>query len=64
MSAEDAMPKITDLQIQKNNKTRANVYVDGQFAFGAEMVTVMKLGLKIGAEVSEERAEPCAPESR
>ena len=49
------MPKITDLQIQKNNKTRANVYVDGQFAFGAEMVTVMKLGLKIGAEVSEER---------
>lgn len=49
------MPKITDLQIQKNNKTRANVYVDGHFAFGAEMVTVMKLGLKIGAEVSEER---------
>lgn len=46
------MPKITDIQIQKNNKTRANVYVDGEFAFGLEMLTVMKLGLKIGKDVS------------
>ena len=48
------MPKITDMQIQKNNKTRANVYVDGEFSFALEMLTVMKLGLKIGQEVSEE----------
>lgn len=49
------MPKITDLKIQKNNKTRANLYLDGEFAFGVEMLTVMKLGLKIGTEISEER---------
>ena len=49
------MPTITDMQIQKNNKTRANVYVDGEFAFALEMVSVMKLGLKIGAEVSVDR---------
>ena len=49
------MPKITDLTIQKNNKARANLYLDGEFAFGVEMLTVMKLGLKIGQEVSEER---------
>lgn len=49
------MPKITDMQIQKNNKTRANVYIDGEFAFALEMLTVMKLGLKIGQEVSAER---------
>lgn len=49
------MPKITDIKIQKNNKTRANVYVDGEFAFGLEMVTVMKLGLKTGSEVSPEK---------
>ena len=49
------MPKITDLQIQKNNKTRANVYIDGEFAFALEMITVMKLGLKIGDEVSESK---------
>ncbi len=49
------MPKITDLKIQKNNKTRANLYLDDEFAFGVEMLTVMKLGLKIGSEISEER---------
>ena len=48
------MPKITDMQIQKNNKTRANVYIDGEFSFALEMLTVMKLGLKIGQEVSED----------
>ncbi len=51
------MPKITDMQIQKNNKTRANVYLDGEFAFALEMVTVMKLGLKIGAEVSTQKLQ-------
>lgn len=49
------MPKITDMQIQNKNKTRANVYIDGEFAFALEMLTVMKLGLKIGAEVSSEK---------
>ena len=49
------MPKITDMQIQKNNKTRANVYIDGEFAFALEMLTVMKLGLKIGQEVSQQQ---------
>lgn len=51
------MPTITDMQIQKNNKQRANLYLDGQFAFALEMITVMKLGLKIGMEVTQERLE-------
>lgn len=51
------MPKITDMQIQKSNKARANLYIDGEFAFGVEMLTVMKLGLKIGQEVSEEKLQ-------
>ena len=49
------MPKITDMQIQKKNKTRANVYIDGEFSMALEMLTVMKLGLKIGQEVSQDR---------
>lgn len=49
------MPKITDMQIQKSNKTRANVYIDGEFAMALEMLTVMKLGLKIGQDVSESK---------
>ncbi len=49
------MPIITDMQIQKNNKSRANVYIDGQFAMALQMLTVMKLGLKIGKEVTAEQ---------
>lgn len=45
------MPKITDMQIQKRNKSRANIYLDGEFAFALEMLTVMKLGLKIGKDI-------------
>lgn len=45
------MPTITDMQIQKRNKSRANIYLDGEFAFALEMLTVMKLGLKIGKDV-------------
>ena len=48
------MPTITDMQIQKNNKSRANIYLDGEFAFALEMLTVMKLGLKIGKDVDTE----------
>lgn len=51
------MPKITDIQLQKNNKTRANLYLDGEFAFGVQVLTVMKLGLKVGQEVSQVRLE-------
>lgn len=49
------MPKITDLVIQKNNKSRANLYLDGEFVCGVEMLTVMKLGLKIGNDISEQK---------
>lgn len=48
------MPTITDMQIQKRNKSRANIYLDGEFAFALEMLTVMKLGLKIGKDVDVE----------
>ena len=48
------MPTITDMQIQKRNKTRANIYLDGEFAFALEMLTVMKLGLKLGKDVDTE----------
>ncbi len=57
------MPKITDMQIQKNNKTRANIYVDGEYAFALEMVTVMKLGLKIGQDVSAAKLQQAIADS-
>ena len=47
------MSKITDIQPQKRNKNRVNVYVDGEYTLALELLTVMKLGLKIGTEVTE-----------
>ena len=47
------MSKITDIQPQKNNKNRVNVYIDGQYTLALELLTVMKLGLKIGNDVTD-----------
>lgn len=47
------MSKITDIQPQKRNKNRVNVYVDGEYTLALELLTVMKLGLKIGTEVTD-----------
>lgn len=57
------MPTITDMKIQQKNKARANLYLDGEFAFGIEMFTVMKMGLKIGQEVSAELLREAALDS-
>jgi len=35
--------KITALRVQKKNKNRVNVYVDGQFAFGLAAIEAAKL---------------------
>ncbi len=57
------MAQITDLQVQKRNKTRVNVYVDGEFCCALEMLTVVKLGLKIGMEIGSERIKEASADS-
>jgi regulatory protein len=44
--------RITDLSVQKRNKDRVNVYLDGQFAFG--LPAAVAAGLKVGQVISEE----------
>ena len=46
------MPKVTKLEIQKNNKTRVNVYVDDEFYCGMEAITALAVGLKEGKDVT------------
>lgn len=49
------MPTITNLEVQKNNKNRVNIYIDGEFWRGAEAISVVRHGLKMGMEVSVEQ---------
>jgi len=44
--------RITALTFQKHNKDRANVYIDGKFAFGIAAILAVKL--KVGQELSDD----------
>lgn len=46
------MSTITSIKPQKNQK-RVNVYLDGKFAFGLDLETYVKLGLKVEQELME-----------
>lgn len=45
---------ITSVKPQKL-KRRVNIYLDGKFGFGLDLENYVKLGLKVGQELSEER---------
>jgi regulatory protein len=44
------MPKITDITFQTKNKSRVNLFVDGEFFSGVSLETVMKYRIKKGDE--------------
>lgn len=49
------MAVITDISVQKNNKKRCNVYLDGEFSFGVSIDVAYKYNLKKGMEISEKQ---------
>ena len=57
------MPTITQLKLQAKNKDRVNVHLDGSFFCGLTAETVVKHGLKIGSEISEQELEDVQFES-
>ena len=46
--------KITSIEVQKNNKERFNIYLDGEFAFGISMDTLVKHHLTKGQSLTTE----------
>lgn len=50
------MPTITQIESQRD-KNRVNIFLDGKFAFGASLETVLRHGLRAGKELSEEKLE-------
>ena len=57
------MPKITLISLQGKNKSRCNVFVDGEFYSGVSMETVIKFRLKVGMEVAREELDNIILES-
>lgn len=47
--------KVTALKLQTRNKTRVNVFLDGEFAFG--LAKILALPLRIGQELGEAQVE-------
>ncbi|MGL4761604.1 MAG: recombination regulator RecX [Sarcina sp.] len=45
------MSKITDIEVQKRNKERVNVYVDGEFTFACDAEFVYKENLKLNMQI-------------
>lgn len=46
---------ITEISVQKRNKKRSNVYVDGRYYCALDNFTVIKYGLKSEMEIDEEK---------
>jgi regulatory protein len=51
------MPTITAIEPQRRDPERVNIYLDGQFAFGASMMVAAARGLSEGTTLSAEDVE-------
>ena len=49
--------KITKIEVQKKNKSRVNLYLDGEFNCGLSLETIVKNGIKEGREITDEQLE-------
>jgi len=56
--------RITALKIQARDKGRVNVFVDGKYRFSLDITQVAELGIKNGAEYSEEELVELENESQ
>jgi regulatory protein len=56
--------KITALKIQVRDKDRVNVFIDGKYRFSLDMTQVAELGIKNGAEYTEEELVELENESQ
>lgn len=56
--------KITGISIQKKDKNRINVMVDGKYRFSLDVFQLVDLGIKVGAEYTDEQLTHLEQESQ
>lgn len=56
--------KITGISIQKKDKNRINVMVDGKYRFSLDVFQLVDLGIKVGAEYTDEQLTELEQESQ
>lgn len=49
--------KITDVAVQQKNKNRVSVYADGEYCFSLDGADALRLGVKVGVEISQKDLE-------
>lgn len=54
------MAKITKIEIQKRNKERVNLFLDGEYAFSISAELVYKESLKVNSEINPEKLRTLA----
>lgn len=56
--------KITDIQQQKKNNQRINVFLDDEYAFSMDAVDAVVLGIKTGKELDADELRECIRKSQ
>ena len=57
------MAEITKIEVQKKDKNRSNIFLDGEFFCGLQNEVVVGKGLKVGVEIDEEKLKEIVLES-
>ena len=57
------MAEITKIEVQKKDKTRSNIFLDGEFFCGLQNEVVIGKGLKVGLEIDEDKLKEIVLES-
>ena len=56
--------KITEVSVQKNNKDRANVYLDGKYVLSLDLTDAVLLGIKAGRDIDDKELKNLLFESQ
>lgn len=54
--------KVTSVEVQKKNKNRVSIFLDGEYAFSLDGADALRIGIKTGKELTEDDVRTCLEE--